>query len=150
MIIASRTQFHVERPGFQPGEGPSRGLLCDNEPSDGTFWSTTEGCYGLLSAAYIQTLFPITTIIAPTPDTWSLAWPSPGDSQANTRERTYQQWIPMFHCSFALSCCFFLTSQFLLAIFPIFLSLCFFYHFPGMEKWLPCLISYLILIIINP
>ena len=26
---------------FQPGEGPSRGLLCDYEPSDGTFWSTT-------------------------------------------------------------------------------------------------------------
>ena len=38
MIIASRTQFHVERPwsqrpfSIQPGEGPSRGLLrdCDN------------------------------------------------------------------------------------------------------------------------
>ena len=26
---------------FQPGEGPSRGLLRDYEPSDGTFWSTT-------------------------------------------------------------------------------------------------------------
>ena len=25
---------------FQPGEGPSRGLLRDYEPSDGTFWST--------------------------------------------------------------------------------------------------------------
>ena len=39
MIIASRTQFHVESPWgsrFQPGEGPSRGLLRDYEPSDGT------------------------------------------------------------------------------------------------------------------
>ena len=26
---------------FQPGEGPSRGLPCDYEPSDGPFWSTT-------------------------------------------------------------------------------------------------------------
>ena len=26
---------------FQPGEGPSRGLLRDYEPSDGTFWSTS-------------------------------------------------------------------------------------------------------------
>ena len=26
---------------FQPGEGPSRGLLRDYEPSDGTFSSTT-------------------------------------------------------------------------------------------------------------
>ena len=26
---------------FQSGEGPSRGLLGDYEPSDGTFWSTT-------------------------------------------------------------------------------------------------------------
>ena len=46
MIIASQTQFHVERPWgqrgssrFQPGEGPSRGLLRDYEPSDGTFSS---------------------------------------------------------------------------------------------------------------
>ena len=29
MIIASRTQFHVERLWGQPGEGPSRGLLRD-------------------------------------------------------------------------------------------------------------------------
>ena len=27
---------------FQPGEGPSRGLLRDYEPSDGTFRGTTE------------------------------------------------------------------------------------------------------------
>ena len=26
---------------FQPGEGPSRGLLRDYEPSDGPFWSTS-------------------------------------------------------------------------------------------------------------
>ena len=26
---------------FQPREGPSRGLLRDYEPLDGTFWSTT-------------------------------------------------------------------------------------------------------------
>ena len=26
---------------FQPGEGPSRGLLCDYEPSDGNFWGTS-------------------------------------------------------------------------------------------------------------
>ena len=55
MIIVSRTQFHVERlwglnsvlnvkavvSRFQLGEGPSRGLLRDYEPSDGSFWSTT-------------------------------------------------------------------------------------------------------------
>ena len=35
MIIASRTQFHVES-SFQPGEGPSRGLLRDYESWDGT------------------------------------------------------------------------------------------------------------------
>ena len=27
---------------FQPGEGPSRGLLSDYEPFDGTFWSTSD------------------------------------------------------------------------------------------------------------
>ena len=27
---------------FQPGEGPSGGLLRDYEPSDGTFWSTSD------------------------------------------------------------------------------------------------------------
>ena len=40
MIIASRTQLKGSS-RFQPGEGPSRGLLCDFEPSDGTFWSTS-------------------------------------------------------------------------------------------------------------
>ena len=46
MIIALRTQFHIERPWgqrlkcergssrFQPGEGPSKGLLRDYKPSD--------------------------------------------------------------------------------------------------------------------
>ena len=38
MTFASRTQFHVERPW---GQGHSRGLLRDYEPSDGTFWVTT-------------------------------------------------------------------------------------------------------------
>ena len=49
MIIALRTQFHIERPWgqhpfssrFQPGEGPSSGLLCDYEPSDGPFSSSS-------------------------------------------------------------------------------------------------------------
>ena len=41
MTFASRTQFHIERPwGQRPGEGHSRGLLRDYEPSDGTFSST--------------------------------------------------------------------------------------------------------------
>ena len=47
MTIASRTQFHIKclkcesgSSRFQPGEGPSRGLLRDYEPSDGLFWST--------------------------------------------------------------------------------------------------------------
>ena len=31
---------------FQPGEGPSRGLLRDYEPSDGTFSSTSDGWCG--------------------------------------------------------------------------------------------------------
>ena len=30
----------VDSSRFQPGEGPSRGLLRDYEPSDGTFWSS--------------------------------------------------------------------------------------------------------------
>ena len=37
MTFASRTQFHIER----PGEGPSRCLLRDYEPTVGTFWSTS-------------------------------------------------------------------------------------------------------------
>ena len=45
MTFASRTQFHIERPWgqrlFQPGEGPSRGLLRAYKPSDGTFSSTS-------------------------------------------------------------------------------------------------------------
>ena len=47
MTFVSQTQFHVERlwgqrgsSRFQPGEGPSRGLLRDYEPSDGPFSST--------------------------------------------------------------------------------------------------------------
>ena len=43
MIIVSVSKFHVNLPwDFQPGEGPSRGLLRDYEPSDGPFWSTTD------------------------------------------------------------------------------------------------------------
>ena len=36
---------------IQPGEGPSRGLLRDYEPSDGTFSSTTEWCVSQNCAA---------------------------------------------------------------------------------------------------
>ena len=32
---------------FQPGEGPSRGLLRDYKPSDGTFWSPTAHHFAL-------------------------------------------------------------------------------------------------------
>ena len=39
--------------GFQPGEGPSRGLLRDYEPSDGTF-SSTNHC-AVLGAGKLQT-----------------------------------------------------------------------------------------------
>ena len=37
MIISSVSQFHIERPWGQPGEGPSRGLLRDYVPSDSLF-----------------------------------------------------------------------------------------------------------------
>ena len=36
--LGPRRNYHK---GFQPGEGPSRGLLRDYEPSDGTFSSTS-------------------------------------------------------------------------------------------------------------
>ena len=60
MTFASGTQFHVYLPRGQclfsvlnvkavvavfnqeKGEGPSRGLLRDYEPSDGAFWSTSQ------------------------------------------------------------------------------------------------------------
>ena len=50
---------------FQPGEGPSRGLLRDYEPSDGTFSSTTQypagtlhnEDYALISGPLIVVLF---------------------------------------------------------------------------------------------
>ena len=40
MIIASASQFHVYI-FFQLGEGPSRGLLRDYEPSDGPPFSSS-------------------------------------------------------------------------------------------------------------
>ena len=70
MIIASRTQFHIERPWgqclfsivslqcrkcesasrrFQPGEGPSWGLLRDCE-TDGSLYSTSLSRAGLWAA----------------------------------------------------------------------------------------------------
>ena len=35
---------------FQPGEGPSRGLLRDYKPSDGTFWGTSADTYAAVGA----------------------------------------------------------------------------------------------------
>ena len=55
--------------------------------------------------------------------------------------------VPLFLCSILL---LFLNQSIFTCHFPHFLSLCFLIIFPGMEEWLPCLISYLILIIINP
>ena len=44
---------------FKPGEGPSRGLLRDYEPSDATFWSTNGNRY-------------VTKIVTKLPSSWFL------------------------------------------------------------------------------
>ena len=42
MNVSTFIKYESGSSRFQPGEGPSRGLLIDYEPSDGTFWSTSE------------------------------------------------------------------------------------------------------------